>query len=82
MPHRHAQGALGEPGGDRRHRHAAGFPAPSAGRDSPPGGETQVQRRAGQQELANTRPACQAQLHRLARRSEMRSNLIFYDLFF
>lgn len=70
VPHWRPEGALGEPGGDRRHSHAAGFPAPAAGRDSPPGGETEVQHCAGKQESAHSRSTCQAQLHRLARRSD------------
>lgn len=71
VPHWRTEGALGEPGGDRRHSHAAGLPAPAAGRDTPPGGETEVQQRAGEQGLAYTRSACQAQLHCLARRSDL-----------
>lgn len=70
VPHRCPEGSVRERGGDRRHGHAARFPAPAAGRDTPPGGEAQVQRRAGQQELPHPRAARQAQLHRLARRSE------------
>lgn len=71
VPHWRTEGALWEPGGDRRHSHAAGFPAPAFDGDTPPGGETQVQHRAGKQELAYTRSTCQAQLHRLARRSDL-----------
>lgn len=69
VPHRCPEGSVRERGGDRRHGHAARFPAPAAGRDTPPGGEAQVQQRAGQQELPHPRAARQAQLHRLARRS-------------
>lgn len=79
VPHRRTQGPFWESGGDRRHSHAARFPAPAAGRDTPPGGETQIQQRAGQQELAYTRSTCQAQLHRLARRSDMRFYLNIYQ---
>lgn len=71
VPHWRTEGALWEPGGDRRHSHAAGFPAPAFDGDTPPGGETEVQHRAGKQELAYTRSTCQAQLHRLARRSDL-----------
>lgn len=70
VPHWRSEGAVWECGGDRWHSHAAGFPAPTAGGDTPPGGEAQVQQRAGEQELPHPRSACQAQLHRLAGRWE------------
>lgn len=70
VPHWHTEDARREPRGDRGHGHAARFPAPPAGRDTRPGGETQVQQFAGQQELPYTRSSSQAQLYRLARRSD------------
>lgn len=71
VPHWRTEGALWEPGGDRRHSHAAGIPAPAVDGDTPPGGETEVQHRAGKQELAYSRSTCQAQLYCLARRSDL-----------
>lgn len=71
VPHWCPESALWEPGGDRRHSHAAGLPAPAVGGGTPPGGETEVQQCAGKQELENTRSTRQAQLHRLARRSDL-----------
>lgn len=72
VPHWCSEGAVGEPGSDRRHLHAARFPPPTLGWDTPPGGETEVQQRAGEQELPHTLSSSQAQLHRLAWGSEIK----------